>query len=226
MRQRDFCLVVMAGPCFGETIPLREGKNVIGSHPTADIYFVSSLLAAAHFNIVRQGKTVVLERDGGVTWLNNSPVDRAALKDGDLIFAGGILFRYVKEGSEAYFFVGDLFYGRERRRYPRFTAASKISAYLPQQKEKLEILLVRTVGRGGMGLFSKQNAILGSSVQIHFCSMDLNETVITEAITGIVASCVPWDNSLFLINVSFQEPVSENDQPNLYHYLHELEQFF
>jgi len=226
MARAEFSLVVMAGPCFGETVPLKEGRNVVGSDPSAEIYFVTSLLAGSHFSIVRKGRRIALERDGGVTWLNNSPVERATLKDGDLIFAGGILFRYVEEGSGTYFYVGDLFYGRERRRYPRFTAVSKASAYLPENGQKLEILSIRTVGRGGIGLFSKQAATVGSSIHIVLYSMDLSESMVAESVTGTVASSAPWEGSLFLLNVRFQEPVAEERQPNLYRYLIELEKFF
>jgi len=220
------CVVVMAGPRFGETIRLREGKNVVGSAPDADIYFITVLLSERHFAIVREGKRVFLRREGGITLVNNVSVEEAELKDGDLIFAGGISLRYVEEGSLIHFYLGDIFFGRERREFPRFNMVSTALAYLPTEDRKLDILSIRQVGRGGIGLFSMQSGPVGSKIQVILYSKDSKEAMVAESIMGTVVSSVAWKGALFLVNISFLKPVSEESQPNLYRYLMELQRYF
>ena len=226
MQRPVSCLVVMAGPRFGESIPLKEGRNIVGCAPEADIYFTTGLLAERHFLLTCNRKQVTLQREGGATLLNNAPVERAELKDGDLIFAGGLSIRYVEEGSLIHFYLGDTFYGRERRQFPRFSMVSTAYAYLPVEDQKLEILAIRTIGRGGIGMFSLQNVSIGSRIQVVLYSKDAKETMVAESIIGTVVAAFPWKSSLFLVSVSFQKPVCESDQPNLHRYLAALERFF
>ena len=216
----------MAGPRFAESIELREGENKVGSTPEADIQFITALLSECHFVLVRDGQRTTLRREGGITLVNNTSVQEADLKDGDLIFAGGISLRYVAEGSPTHFYLGEIFYGRARRQYPRFTMVSTALAYLPVEDRKLDIVSVREVGRGGIGLFSTQNTPAGAKIQVILYSKDSKEAMVAESIMGTVASCVSWKGGLFLINISFFKPVSQEGQPGLHRYLAELERFF
>jgi hypothetical protein len=223
MSRHDCCLVVMGGPRFGETISINDGKTEVGSDTGADIQFITNLLTEHHFSLIRHGKDVLLRRGGGVTLVNNASVEQVQLKDGDMIFAGGILLRYVEEGSLVHFYVGDLFYGRDRRQFPRFSTISTALAYLPEKDAQLDIVSVRTVSRGGIGLFSKQNVPTTWKIQVILYVKNSKDSVSAESVLGNVVSTSPWKDSLFLVNVRFQQPISEQQQPNLYQHLMEME---
>ena len=223
MRRSKSCLVVLAGPRFGESLPLKDGLTRVGSDPNADVYFITSLISEHHFSIIRQDKRVVLKREGGITLVNNTSVEEAHLKDGDMILAGGILLRYVEEGSVSHFYVGDLFYGRERRKYPRFSMISTADAYLPREDRTVDVLSVRTVGRGGIGLFCKEPVPVGSEIKVSLFAKDSNRVIVAESIKGKVVSTARWKDSLFLLNICFIEAISMEHQPNLFRHLAELE---
>ena len=219
-------LVVIAGPRFRETFFLNEGENIVGSDPGVHFYFQTSLLSERHVLLTYRNREVVLKRLGGVTSVNNAPVEEAALRDGDLISMGGLLLRYVAEGSSAYFYVGDHFYRREKRNYARFSMIAAADAFSVVTDKWLEILSVRSVSRGGIGIFSKDTVPIGSEILVSLYSKSPHRTVVAEATKGTVVSVISWTESLFLLNVRFKQPISSEHQPNLYRHLHELEQFF
>jgi hypothetical protein len=223
MRRSESCLVVMAGPRFGESIRLKEGINRVGSDPNADVYFITSLISEHHFSLIRRDNSIALKREGGITLVNNTSVEEVELKDGDMILAGGILLRYVEEGSVNHFYVGDLFYGRERRKFPRFSMISTADAYLPREEKNIEVLSVRTVGRGGIGLFCKEPVKVDAEVKVSLFAKDSNRVIVAESIKGKVVSVAHWKDSLFLLNICFDEPISMEHQPNLFRHLTELE---
>jgi hypothetical protein len=219
-------LVVMAGPRFGETFPLKEGDNVVGSAPEASFSFLTTLLSERHFLITCRKSRVELKALEGATFVNNASVKEIPLKDADMISAGGILLRCVAEKSSQHFYVGDVFYGQERRRYRRFSMISTADAYLPEKDQRLEVLSVRSVGRGGVGLFCKETVPLGVEIAVSLYSKNADRVIVAESIGGIVVSMTPWKDSLVLLNVSFHQPISPENQPHLHQHLDELERFF
>jgi hypothetical protein len=219
-------LVVLAGPRFGETIPLMKGRNVVGSDPLAAIHFLTSLLSPRHFTILYEDNRTFLNRDEGVTLLNNVPVEKAVLNDGDIIGVKGILLRFVEEGSREGFFVGDLFYGTRRRRYPRFNMIATADAFLPERNMTIEVFSVRDISRGGVGLFCKEEIRPGTEISVSIYSKNPDRVMVAEKILGVVARVVVWDDSLFLLNVRFHLPVSSEYQPNLYQRIVEMEKHF
>jgi hypothetical protein len=219
-------LVVLAGPRFGETIALMKGKNVVGSDPIATIHFLTSLLSNHHFTLFYQDRRVVLTRVEGVILVNNVPVEETTLKDGDLIGAKGILLRYIQEGSREGFFVGDLFYGTQRRRYPRFNMIATADAFLPEKNLRIEVFSVRDISRGGAGLFCKEDVRPGTEISVSIYSKNPDRVIVAEKILGVVTRVALWNDSLFLLNVKFHLPVSSDYQPNLHERLIEMERHF
>jgi len=219
-------LVVIAGPRFRETFFLNEGENIVGSDPGAHLYFQTSLISERHALLTYLHREVVLKRLAGVTSVNNMPADQISLKDGDLILMGGLLLRYVEAGSGAYFYVGDHFYRREKRNYARFSMIAAADAFSPVANKWLQILSVRSVSRGGIGIFSKDSVPMGSEILVSLYSKSAQRTVVAEDTKGTVVSVISWTESLFLLNIRFNQPISSEHQPNLYRHLLELEEFF
>lgn len=219
------CLVVLAGPRFGETIPLIKGGNVVGSGSLATIQFFTTLMSEHHFTLIFKNQKVRLKVESGITSVNKSPVEEeVTLEDGDLIGIGGILLRYVEKQSEECFFVGDFFYGVQRRRFPRFNLIADADAFISGENLRLDILSVRDISRGGIGLFCKEKVLPKVEITVSLSTKNTDRKIVAESIQGTVANVSPWSDSIFLLNIRFDTPVSAEDQPMLHQQLLEMEQ--
>jgi pSer/pThr/pTyr-binding forkhead associated (FHA) protein len=82
-----------------QTIMLRKPDYIIGSSPACDIVVKGWRVSKKHVVIVKDehGFRIIDVSDKKPTLVNNSPVDRAILKKGDVIRVGGSEFNFYQE---------------------------------------------------------------------------------------------------------------------------------
>ncbi len=96
------CVVVIAGASIGEKIALAKDRYVIGRQADADICLDDELVSRRHSEMVVQPDGTVILRDLGSrngTYCNERKVTERALKDGDLIWIGGSVLKYLAPDS-------------------------------------------------------------------------------------------------------------------------------
>lgn len=89
-------LVVLHGERTGETFLVRRGDRlIVGSDEVCNIPFGDPGVAARHLAIAGKGEGFVVESVGGaVVQVNDQPIDSKALRDGDIVQAGELQFRF------------------------------------------------------------------------------------------------------------------------------------
>jgi FHA domain len=91
-------LVAMNGDQKGEDFRIREGQNVLGTSPDADIVLKDGAASARHASIrYKDGKFFVTDLDStNGTHLNDceQPIARETLKDNDVIRIGDLAFKF------------------------------------------------------------------------------------------------------------------------------------
>lgn len=95
------CLVVIAGASMGEKIALAKDRYLIGRQADADICFDDALVSRQHAEIMVGADSVVI-RDLGSrngTYCNEQKIADYALQDGDLIWIGSSVLKYVAPDS-------------------------------------------------------------------------------------------------------------------------------
>lgn len=104
------CLVVIAGASIGEKIALAKDRSVIGRQADADICLDDELVSRRHSEMVVQPDGTVILRDLGSrngTYCNERKVTESALKDGDLIWIGGSVLKYLAPDSAESLYVSE-----------------------------------------------------------------------------------------------------------------------
>jgi pSer/pThr/pTyr-binding forkhead associated (FHA) protein len=94
-------LVIASGPDLGREIPLGE-TQIIGRLPTNPIPIKDEGSSRQHTRIYRSGKSfavIDLNSKNG-TFVNNEQIQRADLKNGDLIRVGSTSFRFIEEPGD------------------------------------------------------------------------------------------------------------------------------
>jgi hypothetical protein len=91
-------LVVMSGEQKGEDFQIRDGQNILGTSPDADILLKDDAASARHASIRYKNSTfflIDLDSDNG-THLNDGeqPIAREALKDNDVIRIGDLALKF------------------------------------------------------------------------------------------------------------------------------------
>jgi pSer/pThr/pTyr-binding forkhead associated (FHA) protein len=112
VRERRRAIGPFPKPVPGRHLALEDGDQVllvaldrpllhIGRSPSADIVIDDASVSRRHAVIVRQeGETVLLDdRSRHGVLVNGERVNRAVLRDGDLIHLGGVAARYVEVGG-------------------------------------------------------------------------------------------------------------------------------
>ncbi len=91
-------LVVMSGEQKGQDFRLREGQNILGTSPDADIVLKDDAASSRHASIrYKDGMFFLIDLDSANgTHLNDGaqPVAREALKDNDLIRIGDLALKF------------------------------------------------------------------------------------------------------------------------------------
>jgi predicted component of type VI protein secretion system len=95
-------LVVQSGTNKGEEILLPRGEIVVGRRKGCNIRLGDARVSRQHCKIAFDGKTAVIEDldSANGTLVNGEKVRRAALKPGDLVQLGGIMFSVAAEMAE------------------------------------------------------------------------------------------------------------------------------
>lgn len=92
--------VVLTGPQKGEDFRVREGPNILGSAPDADIVLHDSAIAGKHASLrYKDQKFTITDLDSTTgTFLNDraDPIAREELKDNDIIRMGEITLKFKR----------------------------------------------------------------------------------------------------------------------------------
>lgn len=88
--------VAMSGEQRGEDFRVREGKNLLGSGPEAQIVIRDSTISGQHASLrYEDGKFYLTDLDSSNgTYLNNKKIAREELKDNDVIRVGEVLLKF------------------------------------------------------------------------------------------------------------------------------------
>ena len=90
-------LICIAGPRLGQTIPVNEGKLVLGRDATCDVSLLDTAISRRHSTVTRfaDGRVTLEDLDSrNGSFLNGVPVHDAALTPGDEIRLGGSVFLF------------------------------------------------------------------------------------------------------------------------------------
>lgn len=95
-----FKLVMIAGPHIGQEIPL-EGSPVDVGREDCTVTIESDLLSRKHYAIEPAGATYRVRDLGSTngTFVNNQRIDTHPLAPGDLVKAGGVVFKFMEAGA-------------------------------------------------------------------------------------------------------------------------------
>jgi diguanylate cyclase (GGDEF)-like protein len=96
------CLVVIAGLAIGEKIALSKARTVIGRQADADIRFDDPLVSRHHAEIVAQPDGTAILRDlesRNGTFCNDKRITERALHEGDVIWVGRAVLKYLGPNS-------------------------------------------------------------------------------------------------------------------------------
>jgi diguanylate cyclase (GGDEF)-like protein len=93
------CLVFIEGARLGDLLLLDDESIVLGRDESCEVRVPGAGVSRRHCRIARDGEVWVLQDLGSTngTWLNDEPVNLAALRDGDIIGVGDSLLKFVTE---------------------------------------------------------------------------------------------------------------------------------
>jgi len=104
--QIDPALIVIQGEMLGRVFRLKNGRSVIGRHPSCDVQVQQRTVSGFHAEIQRTDSVCLLEdlKSSNGTVLNKEKISQATrLKAGDLVRIGSSVFRYVESHLETDF---------------------------------------------------------------------------------------------------------------------------
>jgi Inner membrane component of T3SS, cytoplasmic domain len=91
-------LVAMSGEQKGQDFRIRDGQNILGSGPEADVQLRDPTVSAKHASLrYKEGKFYLIDLDSSNgTFLNDgaTPVAREEVKDNDVIRAGELVLKF------------------------------------------------------------------------------------------------------------------------------------
>jgi diguanylate cyclase (GGDEF)-like protein len=93
----DAVLVVLYGPNLGRRFALGPGETVVGRAPDVGIPLESDSVSRRHARVTRTEPGFLLEDLGSTNgcYVNDRRVDRAVLKDGDIIRVGAAIVKFL-----------------------------------------------------------------------------------------------------------------------------------
>lgn len=98
---RPACLVVFQGHPLSKKYDLEKRSTIIGRSPSCDIQVDEESASRGHCQLINTGDSIVLrdlESTNG-TYINDSPVEERALRDGDLLKIGRTVFKFLTGGN-------------------------------------------------------------------------------------------------------------------------------
>lgn len=91
-------LVAMSGEQKGQDFRIRDGQNILGSGPEADVQLHDPTVSAKHASLrYKEGKFYLIDLDSSNgTFLNDgaTPIAREEVKDNDVIRAGELVLKF------------------------------------------------------------------------------------------------------------------------------------
>jgi predicted component of type VI protein secretion system len=95
-------LIVRTGANKGREIVLPEGETLVGRRKGCNVRLGDARVSRQHCKIAFDGKTAVIEDldSANGTLVNGERIKRAALKPGDLLQIGGMMFSVAAGGAE------------------------------------------------------------------------------------------------------------------------------
>jgi two-component system, cell cycle response regulator len=95
----EACLVLIypAGPDMGKRFPLSRADVVIGRGSDCDIQIDKDSISRRHARVFRQDESWQIEdmQSTNGSYVNDSPVQRSALRDSDLVKIGAAIFKFL-----------------------------------------------------------------------------------------------------------------------------------
>ena len=93
---------ILAGPGTGERVEVLSERTLIGRGSQCDLRLASPHVSRQQCELIRQGDQLILENLGSVnvTYLNDRPIDRVYIQDGDLITFCDIALRVSLGASQ------------------------------------------------------------------------------------------------------------------------------
>ncbi len=148
-------IVVVQGPDKGRAINLQGDRIAIGRDPECELALGDRTVSRRHCEIRREGDRWVLADLGSrnKTYLNDDPVERAPLADGDIIGVGDTEIRFELEPEEAR---GEEFNTTILRRY-RYSPDSVPSEEAAGLRSRLSVLA--SLGRRVDGVRSSRELL-------------------------------------------------------------------
>ncbi len=102
----DPSLIAIQGDMMGKVFRLKEGRTVIGRHPSCDIPVSQRAVSAFHLEIRKNGNVIVVEdlKSTNGSMLNNSKIESPhVLNPGDLVRVGSAVFKYINNSLDTAF---------------------------------------------------------------------------------------------------------------------------
>lgn len=99
--RHEACLVIIRGARLGSRIVPGDEPLVIGRAVDADFQIAERSISRQHCRIFREEGRYWIEDMGSTnhTWLNDEKVERAPLRDGDLVRISQTVLKFVDEGN-------------------------------------------------------------------------------------------------------------------------------
>ncbi len=100
-KAKEACLVQLYGPDLGKRFSLSPRPMIIGRSDKADIYVERDSVSRNHAQIIQIGNECIIEDLGSTngTYVNDTKIDKAVLKDGDLIKVGEVIFKFLSQDN-------------------------------------------------------------------------------------------------------------------------------
>lgn len=99
--QHDACLVIIRGARLGSRIVLAGNPVVVGRSVDADFQISDRSISRRHFRVYHEGSGYWIEdlESTNMTFLNDEPVSRAPLRDGDHVRVSKTVLKFVDEDN-------------------------------------------------------------------------------------------------------------------------------
>src|SRR5215470_12866849 len=94
---RDAVIIVLYGPHLGRRFALGAAETIIGRAPDIGISLDTDSVSRRHARLYATEVGVVLEDLGSTngSYVNDRPVERAVLNDGDQIRLGSVILKFL-----------------------------------------------------------------------------------------------------------------------------------
>jgi two-component system cell cycle response regulator len=95
--KQESCLVLLTGPEIGKRIPFVDDKLAVGRDGTCQVSLRESSVSRNHAEIIIKNDDAMVHDLGSTngTYVNDSLITKATLRDGDIVKFGRVIFKYL-----------------------------------------------------------------------------------------------------------------------------------